>query len=383
MIKLSFQLVPAFLVTGLAMAQTPDVAIVAAGSSTTSDCRFVDVQDKLVATGMFGSVEIINAATGTPALTELLAFDAILTYSNSDYQNPDLLGDVLADYADTGGGVVVAIFALTLADPEGKLGGRWATGGYEVVTTGQGNTNTSASIGQILMTSHPSVQGVSSLSATAGFRPNSATGLEQGNVVARWDDGSILVAQGAMPNRIDLGFYPPSSDCFGTFWDSNGDGALLLANSLVATSGEDSLGTRYCSPAINNTVGIPGRLFAFGSPLAADNNLTLRAVDLPQNQFGIFITSQMAGFVPTPGNSQGNLCVVGNIGRYNDVGQLQNSGVDGMFELTLDLFQTPTSMGNVPVMAGQTWNFQGWYRDFLPGQGPTSNFTDAIEILFQ
>lgn len=146
---------------------------------------------------------------------------------------------------------------------------------------------------------------------------------------------------------------------------------------------EASFGITYCSPAEDNTTGVPGRLFATGSPVASANNLTLRAEDLPQNEFGIFITSQTDGFIANPNNSQGNLCIVGNLGRYNDVGQLQNSGTAGTFELQLDLTQTPTPTGTVPILAGETWYFQGWYRDFLPGQGPTSNFTDAVEITFQ
>ena len=46
----------------------------------------------------------------------------------------------------------------------------------------------------------------------------------------------------------------------------------------------------------------------------------------------------------------------------------------------LDLANTPTPMGNVSVLAGQTWNFQAWYRDNNPG--PTSNFTDAVSVTF-
>lgn len=143
------------------------------------------------------------------------------------------------------------------------------------------------------------------------------------------------------------------------------------------------LGITYCSPAENNTTGVPGRMFATGGASVASNNLTLRVQDLPQNEFGIFINSLSPGFVANPNNSQGNLCVIGAIGRYNAADELQNSGSTGAFELTLDLTQTPTPLGTVSILAGETWYFQCWYRDFLAGQGPTSNFTDAIEIPFQ
>ncbi|MEZ6020927.1 MAG: hypothetical protein R3F17_12725 [Planctomycetota bacterium] len=50
--------------------------------------------------------------------------------------------------------------------------------------------------------------------------------------------------------------------------------------------------------------------------------------------------------------------------------------------MTLDLTQTPTPSVPVAVQAGETWNFQAWYRDFIGGQS-VSNFTDAISIAFQ
>jgi hypothetical protein len=36
----------------------------------------------------------------------------------------------------------------------------------------------------------------------------------------------------------------------------------------------------------------------------------------------------------------------------------------------------------VQVLAGQTWNFQCWFRDAVGGVA-TSNFTDGLSILFQ
>jgi hypothetical protein len=35
----------------------------------------------------------------------------------------------------------------------------------------------------------------------------------------------------------------------------------------------------------------------------------------------------------------------------------------------------------VAVLAGETWNFQAWYRDLNPTT--TSNFTNAVSIAFQ
>ncbi|MFT6833658.1 MAG: hypothetical protein ACJAZN_003843, partial [Planctomycetota bacterium] len=42
----------------------------------------------------------------------------------------------------------------------------------------------------------------------------------------------------------------------------------------------------------------------------------------------------------------------------------------------------PTPGGLVSGTAGETWNFQAWYRDAVSGT-PTSNFTDGISILLR
>ncbi|MEA5547676.1 formylglycine-generating enzyme family protein, partial [Limnoraphis robusta CCNP1324] len=112
------------------------------------------------------------------------------------------------------------------------------------------------------------------------------------------------------------------------------------------------------------------------------NRLTLVAADLPANQFGLFFTGRTQGFVANPGGSVGNLCMSGSIGRYQGPGQVLDSGAAGRIELAVDLALTPEGAGFVQVLAGETWNFQAWFRDFGAGGGATSNFSDALEVPF-
>ncbi|MEM9378503.1 MAG: hypothetical protein AAGB93_01045 [Planctomycetota bacterium] len=141
------------------------------------------------------------------------------------------------------------------------------------------------------------------------------------------------------------------------------------------------LGNRYCTPGNPNNNGTTGVISAVGSSVAANNDLTLTASSVTTMAFGYFLTSTQQAFIPNPAGSQGNLCLTGAIGRYVGAGQIQNSGANGEFSLTLDLTQTPSPTGFVSIMAGDTYNFQAWHRDLFNG-APTSNFTDAIEILF-
>ncbi|MCB9906323.1 MAG: FG-GAP repeat protein [Planctomycetes bacterium] len=174
--------------------------------------------------------------------------------------------------------------------------------------------------------------------------------------------------------------------------DFNGDGIPDLAVGIPGAdsggnlSGEVRIlagcrpqGTVYCSPAVTNSTGFAATLLASGSAQVATNQLTLIAQEIPAGQFGYFLVGSNAGWVPNPAGSQGNLCLGGNLGRYNLGPQIQLAGPDGAFQLELDLQALPLP-GSPPVTAGQTWYFQCWYRDLDPIS--TSNFSDAVEILF-
>ncbi|MEM8712436.1 MAG: LamG domain-containing protein, partial [Planctomycetota bacterium] len=157
---------------------------------------------------------------------------------------------------------------------------------------------------------------------------------------------------------------------------SAGDIATLFANPGT-TLGGGNVGTPYCTVAPNST-GAGGALAGAGSPFAADNDLTLVASSLPNLAFGFFIVSPNQGFVVMPGGSAGNLCLSGQVGRYVGPGQIQQSNTMGTFSLALDLTQIPTPTGFISAAAGDTFNFQTWFRDSSPA-GPTSNFTNGLE----
>lgn len=132
----------------------------------------------------------------------------------------------------------------------------------------------------------------------------------------------------------------------------------------------EGLGGVYCHSTTNST-GDEAGLVASGSNLAPENLLFLTAHRLPHQQFGYFVASQTQGFVQGPGGSQGNLCLSGQIVRFAK--QVGSSGEEGLISIQVDLTSPP-------VNAGETWNFQGWFRDQSPG--PTSNFTEAVSVTF-
>ncbi|QOI99886.1 MAG: PEP-CTERM sorting domain-containing protein [Phycisphaeraceae bacterium] len=230
----------------------PRVAIVAAAAGSPGDSSFTDPRDKLLATGEFSAVDIIpvTAAGSTPTLDQLLAYDAVLVWSNVNFNNAVLLGDRLADYTDQGGGVVVATFANTSINTSRYLRGRFDTDNYHLIPPALGSSTGRATLGTIGVPGHPIMDGVNTLDGgTSSFRPTTLNLTDHAVLVARWSDGRTLVAVSSrFPSRVDLGLYPPSSDSSSMFWVASTDGARLMANALLyATSASPS-----CAADFNN-----------------------------------------------------------------------------------------------------------------------------------
>jgi V8-like Glu-specific endopeptidase len=141
-----------------------------------------------------------------------------------------------------------------------------------------------------------------------------------------------------------------------------------------------SIGSNYCGPGAPNSTGSAASIRAIGSNLVSLNDVTLHADGLPLNQFNYFLTGTASAFAPNPAGSQGNLCLGGTGGRYNQPGNILFSGATGSVELAIDLTAMPTNPVQM-VAAGQSWFFQNWHRDQNPSS--TSNFTDGLEISFQ
>lgn len=197
-----------------------------------------DVVSKLRSTNQFSVIDTFNANVGggsdAPTLDQLKQYDAVMVSNGDPWKNRIALGNVIADYTDWGGGVVLTTFT-TGGVSESDLAGRF-TGDYRIISFGPSST-LNATLGAIAYPEHPIVAGVASFNGGTGSRRPSGTALAQGGlVIASWSDGKILAATSTRRhNRADLGMYPPSSDVTSAFWTSSTDGAKLMANTLIYT----------------------------------------------------------------------------------------------------------------------------------------------------
>lgn len=240
----------------LAGSPLPKVAIVAASTNTANaqaEARFTDPRNKLMATGLFSAVDIFNATgigdgVGTPPLETLLEYDAILTWSNVSYDDAVSMGNVLADYVDAGGGVVVGVFANTSANPARYLQGRWITDPGYIAIPQQGGfvDGTAAGLGQVFIVDHPILDGVSTFWNNAPLGSNgqpfgawrpAQTNLTAGStIVARWTTGETLIAIAPNPRVVEIGFHPVSNAVNAGYWDQSTDGGRIMANALLFAS---------------------------------------------------------------------------------------------------------------------------------------------------
>ncbi len=237
-----------------------------------------DVSNKVANTLLFGQVDAYLAGSGQPipTLAQLQNYGAVLVYPDNPFNDPTALGNVLADYADAGGGIVMATFVFdSYYGPYGRLG----SGGYLPLTLGgtlAGGVNALVAN----QPSHPILNGVNSFNGGTSSYRNTGALVSGASLIAHWTDGQPLVAtkQQTAGRMAALNFYPPSTDSRGDFWPTNTDGAKLMANALLWTINASTAtisttnswnGTNYVSSFGEPNTATYGQTFT--APLATSN----------------------------------------------------------------------------------------------------------------
>ena len=181
------------------------------------------------------------------------------------------------------------------------------------------------------------------------------------------DDGTIMsychLCDGGMEN-ITTYFHPTVV-------------ALMRAEaeaSCLEPLPEPVLGTTYCTPAVPNSSGSPGRMIVTGSETVGDDDLVLTATDLPpESNIGYFLMGQGMN-VFTPPGSDGPICIAPGLVRY--LPPVSNTNEEpGGFSRSVGTSGPVSGL----IEPGSTWNFQAWHRDQLVG---SSNLTDAVSVTF-
>ncbi len=134
-------------------------------------------------------------------------------------------------------------------------------------------------------------------------------------------------------------------------------------------------GNDYLAGGCRNSTGVGAQLLASGSSSWAADDLVLTLTQAPTFQFGIvYMGTVQVGPIPF---GDGLRCVGGNVCRL----PLKNTGATGSFSYGPGVLGLAGAAG-CPVLPGDIWNFQGWYRDPVGPCGNGFNLSNAVEVTF-
>ena len=127
-----------------------------------------------------------------PTLDEILPYHIVIVGTNYFNSHSEEIGDLLADYMDAGGNVLMmqAGFDTSYGDQAG-IAGRWESDGYTPMDRGPAyywNEN----LGLIYVPGHPIFDGVASV--VGGLRAGSYSTTTGAERIADWTDGTVMVA---------------------------------------------------------------------------------------------------------------------------------------------------------------------------------------------
>ncbi len=138
-----------------------------------------------------------------------------------------------------------------------------------------------------------------------------------------------------------------------------------------------------------NSMGAGGKLTASGSTSVSADDLVLHAYDLPPNRFGVFLYAKQD---PNPflvHLGSGTVCLAGQGNKVVRIMPAVLTDAAGMVDTPPNLVALSCggSLGSPSVAcitAGETFNFQLYYRD-IPSKfncAEAQNLTNAIQVMF-
>jgi len=204
--------------------------VIGAEGGGDKDERLEDVRLKLVSSGI-GTVDTFNARIKTPTYDMLGKYNAILFFSYHGF-NQQELGNLLAQYVDNGGGVVIGTYSN--CGRGNRLEGRWCDGGYDPITLGSTSRTKSLVVGKSIP-NHPILRGVRTFNGGVQSSHGDGKPHADATIIAEWTNGRPLIAELTKfaGTVVGLNFYPPSSDAADGCWDAaTSDGKIILSNAL-------------------------------------------------------------------------------------------------------------------------------------------------------
>ena len=175
--------------------------------------------------------DYFDARNGTPSLEQLSDYDMVVVWSNYQFSDPVGMGNVLADYADEGGGVVIQQFSFGAGwNMQGRLMDEYSpfnAGPIQYTNHDMGDYDPA----------HPIMDDVGPIN---GYYMSSISIVNDGEWVASWDDGTPFVAYNPEVNVVAVNGYIGDSRQF------TGDMIILVHNAMnYALGGAEIIPDNY------------------------------------------------------------------------------------------------------------------------------------------
>ncbi len=169
---------------------------------------------------------------------------------------------------------------------------------------------------------------------------------------------------------------------------------LIIAGSGACT-GLSNAGTPFCDPNNNNSTGVPAVLSGtWGSGVGSDLHLDI-ADGVPGQLVILLVGTEATSAINV---SNGDFCLIASptaqffhynvaggsmnsVGNFSGSGAMVNAAGTSTTGFGFDVPNTIPSAAPTTIMAGDSWHFQGWYRDTPAGVG-SSNFTNGLSVTF-
>lgn len=211
----------------------------------------------LLSTGLFQSEEIdIMERPSSISLSDLTPYNAVLVWSSYAFSDPENIGNVLKDYVDNGGGLVIASYSYAQDDLIVNVGlkGGILDAEYSPFLPGESaNMSGNIDLESITDPDHYIFNGINEEPTfwVEGYESNPElnTGAK---ILAIDSDGNNMIATNAKGNIIGIAIYPERLS------QANSSAKRLLGNAILFVSSEPS--ELNADATVKNVIASPGKL---------------------------------------------------------------------------------------------------------------------------
>ncbi|KAJ3438440.1 pep-cterm sorting domain-containing protein [Anaeramoeba flamelloides] len=224
----------------------PNVKAKVAMIAADEDFKYVkNVCDSILKSYKIKKVKIFKSFKKSYPFKELKKYDVAFVYSSDhNFYKPYKLGNMLAQYVEDGGGLVLCSINCLDSDDEHQLYGRIISPQFLPFGKHSSISEQPCSIGQMVDSKHPILKKVKNFhGGEYSFRIKTKQVYRNSFVIARWEDGNILIAEKTFPKNssygrvIALNMWPPNNKIDESCWNIKSDGQRLLTNAVEYAAG--------------------------------------------------------------------------------------------------------------------------------------------------